>query len=72
MQRSGFTLMELVFAMAIVAATLTMAVPVGLRMQDDYRAGNAARWNCLCSEWAAGRFRADFGPPSLAGGAGAG
>jgi type II secretory pathway pseudopilin PulG len=41
---SGFTLIELLFTTAIVISLMTMAVPSGLRVLDDYRAGNAARF----------------------------
>jgi prepilin-type N-terminal cleavage/methylation domain-containing protein len=41
---SGFTILELLFVMAIVCTVSTMAVPQGLRALDDFRTRTAARF----------------------------
>jgi prepilin-type N-terminal cleavage/methylation domain-containing protein len=40
----GFSLIELLFSMAIAGTVTAMAVPQGLRALDDFRARSAARW----------------------------
>jgi len=40
----GFTLIELMFTMAIAGTLTAMAIPSGLRILDDQRTGNAARY----------------------------
>ena len=43
----GFTLLELLFVVAIVGTLTVMAVPQGLRALDDFRARSAARYLAL-------------------------
>jgi prepilin-type N-terminal cleavage/methylation domain-containing protein len=40
----GFTILELLFAIAIAGTVTTIAVPQGLRALDDFRARSAARF----------------------------
>jgi type II secretory pathway pseudopilin PulG len=40
----GFTIVELLFALAIAGTLTTIAVPQGLRALDDFRARSAARY----------------------------
>ena len=40
----GFSLIELLFSMAIAGTVTAMAVPQGLRALDDFRARSAARY----------------------------
>src|SRR5689334_18407286 len=40
----GYTILELLFAIAIAGTVTTIAVPQGLRALDDFRAKSAARY----------------------------
>ena len=58
----GFTILELLFALAIAGTLTTIAVPQGLRALDDFRTRAAARYLAqrLCVEphgWSEGSVR---------------
>jgi prepilin-type N-terminal cleavage/methylation domain-containing protein len=55
-QPPGFTILELLFAVAIAGTLAAIAVPQGLRAVDDFRARTAARY--LAQRLADARFRA--------------
>jgi prepilin-type N-terminal cleavage/methylation domain-containing protein len=52
----GLTLLELLFALAVVATVLTIAIPQGLRTRDEYRTRSAAQY--LASRMAQARLGA--------------
>src|SRR6476659_4592039 len=52
----GFTILELLFALAIAGTLAAMAVPQGLRTLDDFRTRSAARY--LAARLADARIRA--------------